>query len=115
MTGIAVSLSLPDISTASVYCISGLDQTRPSFDNVYMVVENMYQAKTHLSRLVEKALAGEDVVISRSGKPLVRLVPYEEHLQPVVFGLAQGEIRISDDFDELNPDMAVMFDDYLPE
>jgi prevent-host-death family protein len=99
----------------SVSSVSGFDQTRPSFDNSHMVIENMYQTKTHLSRLVEQALAGEDVLISRSGKPLVRLLPYEERLQPVVFGLAHGEIRISHDFDELSHDIAGLFDEYLPE
>jgi prevent-host-death family protein len=36
---------------------------------------NMHEAKTHLSRLVERALQGEEVVIARAGKPLVRMVP----------------------------------------
>jgi prevent-host-death family protein len=39
---------------------------------------NIYDAKTHLSRLVDQAAAGEDIVIARAGKPLVRLVPVEQ-------------------------------------
>ena len=39
---------------------------------------NIYEAKTHLSRLVDRATAGEDIVIARAGKPLVRLVPVDE-------------------------------------
>lgn len=79
-----------------------------------MVIENMYQAKTHLSRLVEQALKGEDVVISKAGKPLVRLVPYEEAPEPIKIGLMKGQIRIADDFNELSPEVEEMFDDYMP-
>ena len=79
-----------------------------------MVIENMYQAKTHLSRLVDKALEGEDVVISRAGKPLVRLVPYEEIPEPLKFGLLKGQIQIPDDFNELSPEIEDAFEEYLP-
>ncbi len=79
-----------------------------------MVVENMYQAKTHLSRLVEKALSGEDVVISKAGKPLVRLVPYEELPEPVTIGLLERQILIPEDFNELSPEIEEAFKGYLP-
>ena len=79
-----------------------------------MVVENMYQAKTHLSRLVEKALNGEDVVISKAGKPLVRLVPYEQLPEPVTTGLLEGQILIAEDFNELIPEIEEAFKEYLP-
>jgi prevent-host-death family protein len=45
-------------------------------------IVNMHQAKASLSRLVEKALAGEEVVISRNGQPLVRLVPVPRKPEP---------------------------------
>lgn len=79
-----------------------------------MVIENMYQAKTHLSRLVEKALKGEEVVISKSGKPLVRLVPYEEQPEPVTIGLLEGQIFIPEDFNELSSEIEDAFEGYLP-
>ncbi len=79
-----------------------------------MIIENMYQAKTHLSRLVEKALNGEDVVISKAGKPLVRLVPYEKLPEPVILGLLEGQILIPDDFNELSPEIEDIFEGYLP-
>ena len=79
-----------------------------------MIVENMYQAKTHLSRLVEKALKGEDVVISKAGKPLVRLVPYEELPEPVTIGLLENRIIIAEDFNELSPEIENVFEGYLP-
>ena len=79
-----------------------------------MVIENMYQAKTHLSRLVEQALDGEDVVISKAGKPLVRLVPYEELPEPVTLGILEGQIHIADDFNDLSPEIEDAFEGYLP-
>ncbi len=63
-----------------------------------MTVENIYQAKTHLSRLVDEVLEGKDVVIARSGRPLVRLVPYEDKPEGLKYGLLQGQIEIAEDF-----------------
>ncbi|WP_300017229.1 type II toxin-antitoxin system Phd/YefM family antitoxin [Pseudonocardia sp.] len=59
----------------------------------------VHEAKTHFSKLLERALNGEDVVITRSGEPLVRLVPVQRRRKPN-FGYAQGTITIPDDFDE---------------
>jgi prevent-host-death family protein len=50
------------------------DQTRPDQTRLMKVV-NIQSAKTHLSRLVEEAIAGENIVIARAGRPLVRLTP----------------------------------------
>jgi prevent-host-death family protein len=50
---------------------------------------NIYEAKTKLSRLVDRATAGEEILIGRAGKPLVRLVPVEE-LGPRKPGLLRG-------------------------
>jgi prevent-host-death family protein len=60
----------------------------------------VHEAKTHFSKLLERALAGEDVVITRSGEPLVKLVPVQRKRKPN-FGFAAGSVRITDDFDEL--------------
>lgn len=70
---------------------------------------NMYEAKTQLSRLVERALAGEDVVIARAGRPLVRLVPVEPAEKPHGPGAWRGRVRIAEDFDELPADLAAAF------
>lgn len=59
----------------------------------------VHEAKTHFSKLLEKALAGEDVVITRSGEPLVKLVPVQRKRKPN-FGYAAGTFTIPDDFDE---------------
>ena len=58
---------------------------------------NLYEAKTNLSRLVDEALSGEEIVIARAGKPLVRLVPCRAEDKPRRPGKAK--IWISDDFD----------------
>jgi prevent-host-death family protein len=50
---------------------------------------NLYDAKTQLSRLIDRAAAGEDIIIARSGKPVVRLVPVEDAL-PRKPGLLKG-------------------------
>lgn len=70
----------------------------------------MHEAKTHLSRLVERAEAGEDVVIQRNGKPVVRLVPVapEQRSLASVRGVWRGQVRIADDFDELPDDIAAV-------
>lgn len=60
----------------------------------------MHEAKTQLSRLVERAAAGEDIVIARAGRPVARLVPYEGRKEPRKPGRWKGKIRMADDFDE---------------
>ena len=60
-------------------------------------IVNMHQAKSSLSRLVARALAGEEVVIARNGEPLVRLVPVERKREPRVPGRGEGEIWMSPD------------------
>ncbi len=73
-----------------------------------MSVVNIHQAKTHLSRLVEEAVQGGEVIIARANKPLVKLVPIEEAQPPRRLGSAAGQVRMSEDFDEPLAD----FDDY---
>ena len=65
---------------------------------------NIHEAKTHLSRLVQRAAAGEDIVIARAGAPLVRLVPYRPGAAPRVPGAWKGKVWIADDFDDPLPD-----------
>ncbi len=60
-------------------------------------IVNMHQAKTSLSRLVARALAGEEVVIARNGEPLVKLVPVEKKREPRVPGKYKGKIWIAPD------------------
>ncbi|MCB1062540.1 MAG: type II toxin-antitoxin system prevent-host-death family antitoxin [Verrucomicrobiae bacterium] len=59
---------------------------------------NIQEAKTHLSRLVEEAVAGEEIVVGKAGKPMVRLVPYREPRAPRAGGqFGGGRIMESED------------------
>lgn len=69
-----------------------------------MSTVNIHEAKTHLSRLVARAEAGEEIVIARGGRPVARLVPFDAPTEPRTFGRMRGQIRIADDFDEPLPD-----------
>ena len=69
-----------------------------------METVNIHEAKTHLSRLVERVAAGEEIIIARSGRPVARLVPYAVPEPRRTFGRMRGKIRIADDFDEPLPD-----------
>jgi prevent-host-death family protein len=69
-----------------------------------MKTVNLHAAKTHLSRLVDRALAGEEIVIAKAGKPMVRLVPVAQKGRRTGFGALKGRIRISRDFDQPLPD-----------
>jgi prevent-host-death family protein len=66
---------------------------------------NIHEAKTHLSRLLQKVAAGEEVTIARAGTPVARLVPVElkpKKVRPL--GMDRGRIWIADDFDAPLPD-----------
>ena len=66
--------------------------------------DNVHAAKTHLSRLIEEAAAGEEVVIARAGKPVARLLPFEARAAPRRPGLMKGEIWSADHFDDPLPE-----------
>jgi prevent-host-death family protein len=70
-----------------------------------MAVEvNVHQAKTHLSRLLDRALAGEEVIIMRAGRPLVRLAPVESAPMRRRLGTAKGDFVVPADFDDPLPE-----------
>lgn len=75
---------------------------------------NIHEAKTHLSRLLERVAAGERVVISKAGKPIADLVPHQA--TRVKLGGLKGQLRYDDTFDDLDPDIQRMFygDDAAP-
>jgi prevent-host-death family protein len=60
---------------------------------------SVYAAKTNLSRLIEQVERGEEVVITRHGKPVAKLVPIRTELRPRKLGSLRGKIRIAADFD----------------
>jgi prevent-host-death family protein len=73
---------------------------------------NIHAAKTHLSRLVERVEAGEEIVIARDGKPVARLVPLRMRTQPRPLGLLRGQIWMAPDWDspEVNAEIARDFE-----
>jgi prevent-host-death family protein len=70
---------------------------------------NIYQAKTQLSKLIERAMAGEDVVIARAGKPMVRLVPVTLPRTRRQTGAWRDRVWMADDFDDLPEELAAAF------
>jgi prevent-host-death family protein len=73
-------------------------------------IVNMHEAKTTLSRLVERARAGEEIIIGKAGEPLVKLVPVKRRTKPRVPGKWRGNVWIADDFDELPSDILDAFE-----
>jgi prevent-host-death family protein len=73
---------------------------------------NMHDAKTHLSRLVERVEGGEEVIIARAGRPVARLVPYRARHEPREPGLLKGKVWLADDWDspQVNSEIATLFD-----
>ena len=74
-----------------------------------MIVTNISDAKAQLSSLIEKVLAGQEIIIGKAGRPVAKLVKYEAEEKPRSTGALRGKIKISDDFDELPDDIAEAF------
>ena len=76
-----------------------------------MIQVNVHEAKTHLSRLLMRVAAGEEVLIAKAGKPVARLVPWREGTKNRVAGLDRGVFRVPEDFDAaLPPDVIQAFE-----
>ncbi len=76
---------------------------------------NLYEAKTNLSSLVERAARGEEIVIAKAGRPLARLVPLEKRTAPRPLGMYAGVVTIGPDFDDPLPDdVQAAFDGLKP-
>ncbi len=72
---------------------------------------NIHEAKTHLSRLLQKVSEGEEVIISRAGVPVARLVAVSQFKPTRPLGIANGEIWMADDFDAPMPEFEALFYD----
>jgi len=64
---------------------------------------NIHEAKTHLSRLLARAIEGEEVVISKAGKPLARLVPFQKPLKKRILGRGRGLMKVPRNFNQPLP------------
>jgi prevent-host-death family protein len=71
-----------------------------------VVVRNITQAKAELSALIEQAQQGNEVILAKAGKPVARLIAYQEPPRPRIPGSMAGQIWIAPDFDALPDDMA---------
>jgi prevent-host-death family protein len=72
---------------------------------------NIHEAKTHLSRLVEQAALGNEVIIAKAGKPMARLVPLASAPRPKKYGLLKGKFKVPDDFNApLDPSVLALFE-----
>ena len=71
-----------------------------------MQITNIHEAKTHLSQLINRAVAGEEIVIGRAGDPLVILVPYRLPMGERQGGQWQGRVWMAEDFDTLPAELA---------
>ena len=69
-----------------------------------MIEVNVHEAKTHLSRLLARVAAGEEIVIARAGKPVARLVPFHKLKGKRPLGIDKGRYVVPDDFDAPLPD-----------
>jgi prevent-host-death family protein len=75
-----------------------------------MNVTNIHEAKTHLSRLIERVEGGEEVIIARAGKPVVRMVRYTEAAKPIRKpGSMKGKIKIKPGFYNADREIEEMF------
>ena len=71
---------------------------------------DIHDAKTHLSRLVERVEAGEEVVIARAGRPVARLVPFRARTTPRTPGAWRGRVRLAADFDATDESLLATFE-----
>lgn len=74
-----------------------------------MQIKNLHDAKSHLSKLVELAFNGEEVIICKSGKPMVKLIRYQKDDYPRSPGYWREKVWISEDFDDLPKHIAAAF------
>lgn len=70
---------------------------------------NIHEAKTHLSKLLERVARGEEVIIAKAGAPVAKLIPFEPQPKPRVFGSAKGEFTVPADFNEPDPEVEKLF------
>ena len=75
-----------------------------------MELVNIHAAKTHLSRLVDQAAAGEEIVIARAGRPVARLVALTPAKPKRILGILGGTLGMSDDFLAPDPEVQALFE-----
>lgn len=74
-----------------------------------MTTVNIHEAKTHLSRLLQRVANGEEIVIAKAGEPVAKLIPWQAPMQRRQPGYWRGQVWMADDFDELPEEVAAAF------
>jgi prevent-host-death family protein len=76
-----------------------------------MEINNISDAKATLSKLIERVMKGEEIIIGKAGKPVAKLVPYDADTAPRTLGAGnwKGKIWMADDFDDLPDDLIDLF------
>ena len=74
------------------------------------LMPNIHEAKTHFSRLVQRAAAGEEIIITKSGVPMAKLVPFRKTRAPRLPGAWKGRVDIAPDFDNTPDEVLVSFE-----
>lgn len=74
-------------------------------------VVNVHAAKTHLSRLLERVEAGEEITLARAGRPVAKLVPYEARRERRQLGAWKGKVWMAADFDAPLPEFEAVYDE----
>jgi prevent-host-death family protein len=70
---------------------------------------NIHEAKTHLSRLLKRVTAGEEVTISKAGEPVAKLIAARTQGKSRPMGMDRGKIWMADDFDRPDPELEALF------
>lgn len=74
-----------------------------------MLIANIHQAKTHLSKLLEEVIKGKEIIIAKAGKPVAKLVVYKEKKGVRKPGLLKGKIFVPDDFTDQSEEINKLF------
>jgi len=85
-----------------------IDLAKDLVHNTVMEV-NVHEAKTHLSKLLERVAMGEEVIIAKAGTPVAKLVPVGKRPKKRIFGSARGEFTVPDNFNEPDPEIEYLF------
>jgi len=80
-----------------------------------MHIANISEAKTNLSQLIKRALAGDEVIIARANEPLVKLTPVTQDVSPRVGGFWAGQVKFIGDWDEADREIEAMFEESIAE
>ena len=75
-----------------------------------MYISNINDAKTHLSQLIRRALAGDEVIIAKANEPLVKLTPIQSDVSPRQGGFWAGQVRIVGDWNDADEEIVEMFE-----